>query len=179
MIYLLPTRCRVQQSGPTCYRSFSSDLILTAKRNASLKLMQYFLSYLSLSYQFVLSSRNKSKWCTITTAALHRLLEIVTTVTSFHRNDCGNLFWLLIIRVILVTSGHWSGWHWLVSFVSFMTSSNLQWWLWNIEMCDRYDMMRDASRNHNISRPISSRKIKLVLAELRWLCRTLFAEGAR
>ena len=49
----------------------------------------------------------------------------------------------------------------------------------DIEMCDRYDMMRDASRNHNISRPISSRKIKLVLAELEWLCRTLFAEGGQ
>ena len=178
MIYLLPARCRVQQSGPSCYRSFSSDLILTAKRNASLKLMQYFLSYLSLSYQFVLSSRNKSKWCTITTAALHRLLEIVTTVTSFHRNDGGNLFWMMMIRVILVTSGQWSGWHWLVSFVSFMTSYSLQWWLWNIEMCNRYDeTVRDASLNH-ISRPISRRKIKLVLAELGLLCRTLFAEGA-
>ena len=147
---LLDAECNcpaLQQSGPSCYRSFSSDL-LTAKRNASLKLMQYFLSYLSLSYEFVLGSRNKSKWCTITaTATLHGLLEIVTTVTSFHRNDGGILISMMMIRVILVTSGQWSGWHWLGSFVSFMTSSSLQWWRWNVEMCDRYDEpMRDASR---------------------------------
>ena len=141
--------------------------------------MQYFLSYLSLSYQFVLSSRNKSKWCTIIRLQHCTGCWKLSQQWHLHRNDCGNLFWMMIIWVILVTSGHWSGWHWLVSFVSFMTSSNLQWWLWNIVMCDRYDMMRDASRNHNISRPISSRKIKLVLAELEWLCRTLFAEGGQ
>ena len=107
------------QGRAVSYRSFSSDL-RAAKRNASLKLMQYFLSHLSLSYEFVLSSRNKSKRCTITTAALHRLLEIVTKVTSFHRN----LISMMRIRVILMTSGQWSEWHWLVSFISFMTTSN-------------------------------------------------------
>ena len=147
----------LQQSGPS-YRSFSSDLLKLQQNVSSacksLKLMQYFLSHLSLSYEFVFwGSRNKSKWCTITvTATLHGLLEIVTTVTSFHRNNVMveiSSRWWVMIRVILMTSWQWSGWHWLVSFVSFMTSSSDD--EWNIEMCDMwYD-----THNPNISRPIS------------------------
>ena len=143
----------LQQSGPS-YRSFSSDL-LKLQQNvepASLKLMQYFLSHLSSSYEFVFwGSRNKSKWCTITvTATLHGLLEIVTTVTSFHRNngmvEISSRWWVMI-RVILMTSWQWSGWHWLVSFVSFMTSSSDD--EWNIEMCDMwYDTIRSSQSQY-------------------------------
>ena len=146
--------------------------------------MQYFLSHLSLSYEFVLwASRNKSKWCTITaTATLHGLLEIVTTVTSFHRNngmvEISSRWWVMI-RVILMTSWQWSGWHWLVSFVSFMTSSSDD--EWTIEMCD---MWSDTRYNMKLTIPIladqyhwsSWRKIKLVLAQIELLCRRLFAE---
>ena len=103
----------LQQSGPSCYRSFSSDL-LTAKRNASLKLMQYFLSYLSLSYEFVLGSRNKSKWCTITTATLGNChnSDILSSKWWWkshlddddpsHLGDIGTMIRMTLIRLIRV-----------------------------------------------------------------------------
>ena len=149
----------LQQSGPS-YRSFSSDL-LKLQQNvvaASLKLMQYFLSHLSSSYEFVFwGSRNKSKWCTITvTATLHGLLEIVTTVTSFHRNNGrygGNL-----ISVVGDDQSHLDD---IVTMIRMTLIRLIRvWWrppvmTSEILKCVICDMIQYVAHNPNISRPIS------------------------
>ena len=140
----------LQQSGPG-YRSFSSDL-LTAKCSASLKLMQYFLSYLSLSYEFVYEALgiNQSDaqlrlqhctGCWKLSQQWHPFIEIMKWLKSHlgvddqsHLDDIVTMIRMTLIRIIRVLQ-------------DVLQDDDVKYWnvIWGW----------DVSHNPNISRPIS------------------------